>query len=121
MRHVVRFVLAALASLGIALPAAYAATATKLDGMTSASGAVSLDMAGKKVTTLKPGTYTLAVTDKSKKFEFRISGPSLEKTITSVAFVGTKTEKVKLKKGTYTITSSSKTTKTNQKLTFDVS
>jgi hypothetical protein len=122
MRYLLRIAVAIVASLGIAVPAyASHASATKLDGTTSAAGAVSLDMAGKKVTTLKPGTYSLTVSDKARKFEFRLSGPGMSKTITSTTFVGSKTEKVKLENGTYTFESSSKPTKTNEKGTFTVS
>jgi hypothetical protein len=120
MRRSYRIAVLAPVALAIAVPGASAA-ATKLTGQVSNNGTVSLDMAGKKVETLKSGTYSLSVTDKSKKFEFRISGPGLDKTITGDTFMGSKTEKVKLTKGSYTVTSASKPSGKGEKLTFTVS
>jgi plastocyanin len=42
------------------------------------------------------------VTDKSPIHNFHVSGPGLNKEITSVSFTGTKTVTVTLKKGKYT-------------------
>ena len=55
-----------------------------------------------KVTTLKRGTYTISIADKSSSHNFHLFGPGLNKGITSVLFVGTKTVTVTLKPGTYT-------------------
>ncbi len=121
MRHTLRIALLPVALIAVTVPAtASAAASTKLTGTVSAKGELSLAMAGKKVTTLKAGTYSLKVNDKSRKFEFRISGPGLDKTITSDTFMGSKTEQVKLDKGTYSITSTTKAAK-GEKLTVDVS
>ena len=120
MRLTFRTALVPIAVITVALPVTASAATTKLTGTVSDKGELSLDMAGKKVTTLKAGTYSLTVNDTSKKFEFRISGPGLDKTITSEAFMGSKTEKVKLEKGSYSISSTTKPTK-GEKLTVDVS
>ena len=56
---------------------------------------------GKKLTLLKAGSYSITVADKSNIHNFRLIGPGVNKEITSVGFVGTKTVIVKLKKGTY--------------------
>ncbi len=50
--------------------------------------------------TVKAGTYTIVVHDKSSIHNFHLIGPGVNK-LTSVAAVGTKTWTVKLKKGTY--------------------
>ena len=52
--------------------------------------------------TLKPGKYTITVADKSNIHNFRLKGPGLNRQITSVSFVGTKTVTVTLKRGKYT-------------------
>jgi plastocyanin len=62
---------------------------------------ITLKQGAKKVTTLKPGVYTLRILDKSSIHNFHITGPGLNKA-TSVAKVYTVTWTVTLKKGTYT-------------------
>ena len=58
--------------------------------------------AGKRVTKLKPGVYAITVVDRSSIHDFHLKGPGVNKVITSVAFVGTKTVPVILKAGKYT-------------------
>jgi len=53
------------------------------------------------VKTLKAGTYTIAIADKSSIHNFHLSGPGVNKT-TSVPFTGAKSWTVKLRAGTYT-------------------
>ena len=62
---------------------------------------ISLKLAGKKVTMLKPTTYRVTVTDKSSMHDFHILGPGVNKVITGVGFTGTKAATIKLRKGTY--------------------
>ena len=50
--------------------------------------------------TVKAGTYTIVIHDKSSIHNFRLTGPGVNK-LTSVPWVGTKTWTVNLKKGTY--------------------
>jgi plastocyanin len=59
---------------------------------------ISLTQGGKKVTTLKAGTYTIKVQDKASDHNFHLTGPGLNKT-TSVSAKGTSTWKVTFKKG----------------------
>jgi Copper binding proteins, plastocyanin/azurin family len=49
----------------------------------------------------KAGKYTLVVSDKSSIHNFRLKGPGVN-VATGVAFVGSKTFKITLKKGKYT-------------------
>ena len=56
----------------------------------------------KKLVTLKAGRYTITVADKSSIHNFHLKGPGLNKEITTVGFVGTKTVILTLKKGKYT-------------------
>ena len=55
----------------------------------------------KRVIKLRTGTYRLVVSDRSPIHDFHVSGPGLNKLVTGVSFVGTKTIKIKLKRGTY--------------------
>jgi len=50
---------------------------------------------------LKAGTYSITVADKSNIHNFHLIGPGVNKEITTVPFVGTKTVVVALRKGTY--------------------
>lgn len=95
-----RIALAAAASLALAA-AAQASTPT-LNGTVGPGFSIVLQQGGKAVKSLKAGTYKLVVADKSSIHNFHLIGPGLNRTVTSVAFVGTKTATVTLKKGTYT-------------------
>ena len=94
--------IAAVAALVAALTiAASAAAATpKLTASVSDPLNISLTVGGKKVTSLKAGTYTIVVNDKAADHNFHLSGPGVNK-LTSVSGKGTTTWKVVLKKGTY--------------------
>ncbi|MDX6504996.1 MAG: hypothetical protein QOE29_2121 [Gaiellaceae bacterium] len=90
---------AALATTALVVASAQAA-APKLVGTDGPGFTITLTKAGKKVTTLMHGTYTIVINDKSNIHNFHLTGPGLNKT-TTVAKVGTTTWKVTLKKGTY--------------------
>jgi plastocyanin len=91
--------LAASALLAIA-PVGTAATHT-LTGTTGPGYSIKLTMNGKTVKSLKAGTYSIVVHDKSDFHNFHVFGPGVNKK-TSISFVGTKTLSVTLKKGKYT-------------------
>ena len=61
---------------------------------------ITLKQGGKKVSTLKAGSYKIVVADKSNIHDFHLTGPGVNKA-TSVGGTGTKTWTVTLKKGTY--------------------
>lgn len=90
----------AVAALAAAAPAV--AATPVLQGEVGPGFSIEVSMKGKDVKTLKAGTYTLRVEDKSANHNFRLKGPGLNKLVTTVAFVGKKTVTVKLRKGTYT-------------------
>ena len=94
-----KFVALAAILAAIAIPAANAATG-KLAGVVGPGFSISLKQAGKTVTTLKAGTYTITVADKSNIHDFHLTGPGVNKK-TSVGGQGTTTWTVKLAKGTY--------------------
>jgi len=75
---------------------------TKLQGVTGPGFTITLKKNGRKVRTLSAGKYTLTVTDKSAQHNFRLKGPGLNKQVTRLAFRGTKTVTVTLRRGTYT-------------------
>ena len=107
MRRTTQITAAAItvASLALASPAlaGQTATPTPLAGAVGPGFTITLAKGGKAVKTLKPGSYTITVKDKSSEHNFHIFGPGVAKVVTSVPFVGTKKVTVTLKKGTYTI------------------
>ncbi len=94
--------IAAALALTVPLSAPAGTTATKLAGTTGPGFTITLKKAGVKVRTLPAGSYTITVSDKSGIHDFRLKGPGMNKVITGVAFKGTKTVTLALKKGTYT-------------------
>lgn len=92
-------VVSALVFGGLALASG---TATKLNGQVGPGFTISLKNAsGQKVTTLKPGSYTFAVQDKSGIHNFKLTGP-VSKELTGIGFSGSKTTTLTLKAGKYT-------------------
>jgi Copper binding proteins, plastocyanin/azurin family len=90
-----------VAALAFAAPTG-AMAPTKLKGTTGPGFVITLKKAGKTVRTLKAGKYTITVQDKSIMHNFRLKGPGLNKQITTLSQITTKTVTVTLKKGTYT-------------------
>ena len=91
-----------MAMLALAAPIGATGSATKLKGSVGPGFTISLKKGTAKVKTLTAGKYTITVADKSNIHDFHLKGPGVNKKITSVAFVGTKTVTVALKKGKYT-------------------
>lgn len=85
-------------------PTAFAVlSATRVSGTTGPGLTITLKKAGKKVTSLKPGQYTLAVSDRSANHNFVLTGPGVRnRVITGLAFTGSKTVTLTLRRGTYT-------------------
>jgi plastocyanin len=96
----VRLVLV-LAVLALAASAPAAAAPPKLVGTVGPGFTITLTKGGKKVTTLKAGTYVLVVRDRADSHDFHLRGPGLNKVVTGTPFVGTKTITLKLRKGAY--------------------
>jgi plastocyanin len=92
----------AVASLALAAPAVAKPAATPLAGTVGPGFSITLAKAGKKVTSLKAGSYAITVSDKASIHDFHLLGPGVNKVITTVPFVGKKSVTVTLKKGTYT-------------------
>ena len=74
----------------------------KLTGTVGPGFTITMRKLGKPFKTLKAGTYSVTVTDKSNIHNFHLRGPKVNKEITSIAFKGVKTVVVKFSKGKYT-------------------
>jgi plastocyanin len=88
---------AVMLALGAAGPST---AATRLVATVGPGATITLKKAGKKVTSLPAGAYSITVQDKSGFHNFSLSGPGVRKS-TTVSFVGAKTWNVTLRKGKY--------------------
>jgi len=98
----IRIALAAAAAASLAFAAAAQASTPVLKGEVGPGFTIEVKQGGKDVKSLKAGTYKLVVQDKASIHNFHLIGPGLNKVVTSVPFIGTKTVTVTLKKGKYT-------------------
>jgi plastocyanin len=93
-------------TIGVALAAMAAATVVPgfAPAATRSNTLIGTDGPGFTITlskkTVKGGTYTIVIHDKSNIHNFHLIGPGVNK-LTSTPWVGTKKWTVKLKKGTY--------------------
>ncbi|MBA2361817.1 MAG: hypothetical protein H0V79_12965 [Actinobacteria bacterium] len=94
--------LAAVLALAVPLSAQAGTNATKLVGTVGPGFTITLKKGGQKIVSLPAGRYTITVTDKSAIHDFRLKGPGMNKVITGISFVGTKTVTVTLKRARYT-------------------
>ena len=97
-----RLALAVVAAAALLAVAPASAATPRLVGTVGPGFTITLKKSGVKVKTLKAGKYRITVSDKSDIHNFVLRGPGLNKEITGVGFVGTKTVTVTLKRGTYT-------------------
>jgi hypothetical protein len=101
-RMLISIVLFAALALPLSAPAGTTATPIKLAGVTGPGFTITVKKAGTKVTRLKPGKYTITVTDKSGSHNFVLTGPGIRnKVITGLGFTGRRTATVTLKRGRY--------------------
>ena len=97
------YLIAGLATLvAIAAPTSAGMGVTKLKGTTGPGFTITLKKGTATVRSLTPGKYAITVNDKSTAHNFRLKGPWLNKRITTLAFKGSKTVTVTLKRGLYT-------------------
>ena len=95
--------------LGVVAAAALIATGNGLaaspktvTGTVGPGFTIGLAMHGKKVAKLKAGTtYRFIMRDRSSIHDFHLSGPGLNRVLTSVPFTGTKSFVLRLRKGRY--------------------
>jgi plastocyanin len=74
----------------------------KLVGTVGPGFTITLKKNGVRVTKLKPGRYTVVIRDRADIHNFHLRGPGLNRTLTTVGFVGTKTITLRLRAGRYT-------------------
>jgi hypothetical protein len=96
----ITFALVAAAAMALAAPWAQAAL-PKLQGTVGPDFSIHLKQGSRSLKSLRAGTYLLTVADRSPIHDFHLRGPGVNKVITSVAFVGKKSIKVKLRPGRY--------------------
>ena len=100
MRSLLLGVVAAAAL--IATGNALAASPKTVTGTVGPGFTIGLAMHGKKVAKLKAGTtYRFIMRDRSSIHDFHLSGPGLNRVLTSVPFTGTKSFVLRLRKGRY--------------------
>src|SRR3989441_5657658 len=98
-----RVLLLAAAVALVATSMTGAMTVPKLFGTVGPGFTISLkNAAGKAVKQVKAGKYTFVIHDKSSIHTFSLKGPGINKTLTSVTFIGSKSVTLTLKTGTYT-------------------
>jgi len=91
----------AAAAAALALGSSALAGTPKLLASVSDPANISLTMNGKKVTSLKAGTYAIVVKDTAADHDFHLTGPGVNKA-TSISGKASTTWTVKLKPGKYT-------------------
>jgi plastocyanin len=95
MRFISLCLSAAVAVLALAAPSYGATSANALSGTDGPGFTITMDKS-----TVKAGTYTITIHDRSNIHDFHLTGPGVDKK-TSVPAVSTTKWTVKLKKGTY--------------------
>lgn len=73
-----------------------------LEGETGPGFTIEVSQDGEDAESVKAGTYTLKVEDKSEMHNFHLIGPGVDEEVTDVPFVGEKSVTVTLQPGTYT-------------------
>ena len=93
---------AVVLTLSLVLAGTAAAATKTVVGTVGPGFTIGLKLDGKKVTKLKAGVpYRFTIHDRATIHDFHLTGPGVNKVITSVGFTGTKSIVITLKKGTY--------------------
>jgi len=80
-----------------------ASSTSTLRGTVGPGFTISLTKSGKPVTALRAGTYRITVVDRSSEHNFVVRRGAKARSLTTVAFTGTKVLTVKLTRGTWTV------------------
>jgi plastocyanin len=100
--HITVVAAAACVSLALAASAPAAPAPKTVLGSVGPDFTITLTLGNKKVTTLKKGVrYRFAISDRSSIHDFHLTGPGLDRVLTSVDFTGSKTVVLTLRKGVY--------------------
>jgi plastocyanin len=87
----------AASSIASAAPASKVVNGTVGPGFT-----ITLSLGGKKVTKLKAGTrYRFVISDRASIHDFHLTGPGLNRVLTTVDVTGTRSLLLRLRKGVY--------------------
>jgi plastocyanin len=97
----IRYTAAGAAAVLALVLAGPATAATKLTATVGPGFTISLKKGTKKVTKLAPGAYTITVRDRATIHNFFLKGPGVARN-SGVAFTGTRTWNVTLRRGKYT-------------------
>jgi plastocyanin len=103
-----RILVSVIAVVALAAPPAAAApdstAATRLAGTTGPGFTITLKRAGRTVTSLRAGSYTFTVRDRSTAHDFVLVGPGVRnRRISGLAFTGTsRPVTLRLRRGVYT-------------------
>jgi hypothetical protein len=84
------FVLVAAAALAASTIASAAPAAQMVKGTVGPGFTITLTLGGKKVTKLKAGRYRFVIDDRATIHDFHLSGPGLNRVLTTVGFTGTR-------------------------------
>ena len=106
MRRIARtrwLLLGAVIAAALAVTGNGVATSAKtVNGTVGPGFTIGLTMHGKRVTKLKAGTpYRFVIRDRAAIHDFHLTGPGLNRVLTSVPFTGTKSFVLRLRKGSY--------------------
>jgi plastocyanin len=93
--------LAATAAVAAIVAGNGGAATPKLQGLVSDPVNITLTVGGKKVSTLRPGRYTVVVRDTAADHDFHLTGPGVDRS-TTIGGTGTWRWIVNLRKGSYT-------------------
>ena len=72
-----------------------------MQGSVGPGFSIGLELGSKKVTRLTQGRYRFVINDRSSIHDFHLTGPGLNRMLTTVDFVGTKSVVLTLQKGVY--------------------
>jgi plastocyanin len=94
-------VAAPLAALALLLAGTGSAAPKSVAGTVGPGFTIRLELGGVSATRLKAGRYRLTVSDRSSIHDFHLTGPGVNRVVTSVPYTGRKTVLLTLKKGVY--------------------
>jgi len=95
-------VAAVVCGLALAGPSQAAPAAKTVQGSVGPDFTINLTAGGKTVTKLKAGVpYRFVISDRSSIHDFHLTGPGVDRMLTSVDFTGTKSFVLTLRKGVY--------------------
>ncbi len=91
-----------IVAVAMAGDAAAVPTVKTVQGTVGPGFTIDLKLGSKKVTKLRAGVpYRFAIQDRSAVHDFHLTGPRVNRVITGVGFMGTKSIVLRLKRGTY--------------------